>query len=84
MFFSELEKEASEISSYLCSRVKYLVDHHVPSKLQKRMMSFLQLCIKDDMPDMVRKGRFLIEYVAMNATAMRKILKKYDKVSCGS
>jgi Ni,Fe-hydrogenase I large subunit len=29
---------------------------------------------------MAEEGRMLIEYVTMNAIAIRKILKKYDKV----
>lgn len=30
---------------------------------------------------MVQEGRMLLNYVTMNAIAIRKILKKYDKVS---
>lgn len=29
---------------------------------------------------MVQEGRMLIQYVAMNALAIQKILKKYDRV----
>lgn len=41
----------------------------------------LRQCFKNDKELMVQQSRMLVEYVAMNAIAMRKILKKYDKVN---
>ncbi|ONK63663.1 uncharacterized protein A4U43_C07F17600 [Asparagus officinalis] len=35
---------------------------------------------RDDQQVMVQEGRLLLDYVTMNAIAIQKILKKYDKV----
>uniref|UniRef100_A0A453LPJ5 RING-type domain-containing protein n=1 Tax=Aegilops tauschii subsp. strangulata TaxID=200361 RepID=A0A453LPJ5_AEGTS len=39
----------------------------------------LKKCFIDDQQIMVQEGRLLVNYVTMNAIAIRKILKKYDK-----
>ncbi|XP_068635629.1 probable E3 ubiquitin-protein ligase BAH1-like isoform X1 [Aristolochia californica] len=78
-FFSELMKEASEIAGCFRTRVRNLLQLHVSSGL-RRYMWYLQHCFKDDQQAMMQKGRILMEYISMNAIAIRKILKKYDKV----
>ena len=80
MFFTELNKEASEIAGCFGSRVQRLLHLHVPSGLQRCIWRFRQ-CFIDDQQIMVQEGRMLLNYVTMNAIAIRKILKKYDKVS---
>ena len=80
MFFTELNKEASEIAGCFRSRVQRLLHLHVPSGLQSCIWRFRQ-CFVDDQQIMVQEGRMLLNYVTMNAIATRKILKKYDKVS---
>lgn len=40
----------------------------------------LRKCFRNDQQSMVEEGKMLIEYATMNAIAIRKILKKYDKV----
>lgn len=80
MFFSELMKEASEIAGFFSSRVRHLLHLHIATGMQ-RYMTCLHRCFKDDHQAMVQEGQMLIEYVTMNAIALRKILKKYDKVS---
>lgn len=80
MFFTELNKEASEIAGCFRSRVQRLLHLHVPSGLQRCIWRFRQ-CFIDDQQIMVQEGRMLLNYVTMNAIAIRKILKKYDKVS---
>lgn len=42
----------------------------------------LRHCFADDQQVMIQEGRMLLDYVTMNAIAISKILKKYDKVSC--
>lgn len=78
-FFSELMKEASDIVGYFSSRVKHLLHLHVARGLQRYVLRLRQ-CFKNDRQALAQEGRILIEYIAMNAIAMRKILKKYDKV----
>ncbi|XP_062211947.1 probable E3 ubiquitin-protein ligase BAH1-like 1 [Phragmites australis] len=79
MFFTELTKEASEIAGCFSSRVKRLLHIHVHSGLQRYIWRVRQ-CFIDDQQIMVQEGRLLLNYVTMNAIAIRKILKKYDKI----
>ncbi|KAK6944166.1 Zinc finger, RING-type, eukaryotic [Dillenia turbinata] len=78
-FFSELMKKAPEIVGFFSSRARHLLHIHVASGLQK-YLSCISSCFKNDQQIMVQEGRMLMEYVIMNAIAIRKILKKYDKV----
>ncbi|KAL5545638.1 hypothetical protein UlMin_005325 [Ulmus minor] len=78
-FFSELMKEASEIAGCFSSRVRHLLHLHIASGMQKYLQQFVH-CFKNDEQAMVEEGRVLIEYATMNAIAIRKILKKYDKI----
>ncbi|XP_059669851.1 probable E3 ubiquitin-protein ligase BAH1-like [Cornus florida] len=79
MFFSELMKEASDIAGCFSSRVRHLLHLHVASGMQRYLLRLRQ-CFANDQQAMVQEGQMLIEYVMMNAIAIRKILKKYDKV----
>lgn len=78
-FFSELMKEASQIAGCFSSRVRHLLHLHVAAGMQRYVMR-LRHCFKNDQQAMVLEGWMLIEYATMNALAIRKILKKYDKV----
>lgn len=79
MFFSELMKEASDVAGCFSSRARHLLHLHVASGMQRYVLRIRQ-CFKNDQQAMIEEGRVLIEYIAMNAIAIRKILKKYDKV----
>ena len=78
-FFSELMKEASDIAGYFSSKVQHLLHLHIAKGLQRYVLRMRQ-CFKNDREALAQEGRILIEYITMNAIAMRKILKKYDKV----
>ncbi|KAK7396806.1 hypothetical protein VNO78_17965 [Psophocarpus tetragonolobus] len=78
-FFSELMKEASDVVGYFSSRVKHLLHLHIATGLQRYVLRLRQ-CFKNDRQALSQEGRILIEYISMNAIALRKILKKYDKV----
>ncbi|GMY14375.1 probable E3 ubiquitin-protein ligase BAH1-like isoform X1 [Fagus crenata] len=78
-FFSELMKEASQIAGCFSSRVRHLLHLHVATGMQRYVMR-LRHCFKNDQQAMVLEGWMLIEYATMNALAIRKILKKYDKI----
>ncbi|KAL6138251.1 hypothetical protein ACLB2K_063534 [Fragaria x ananassa] len=88
--FTELMKEASDIAVCFNLRARHLLHLHVSSGIQRYLLRFRQ-CFKYDQQAMVEEGRMLIEYATMNAVAIRKILKKYDKetvfnpyaLSCG-
>ncbi|XP_043707769.1 probable E3 ubiquitin-protein ligase BAH1-like 1 [Telopea speciosissima] len=79
MFFSELMKEASEISGFFSSRVRRLLHLDLSRGLQKYVLQ-LSHCFRNDQHHMDQEVRMLINYVIMNAIAIQKILKKYDKV----
>lgn len=78
-FFTELMKEASDIAICFNLRARHLLHLHVATGIQRYLLQFRQ-CFKNDQQAMVEEGRMLIEYATMNAVAIRKILKKYDKV----
>ncbi|KAI3869674.1 hypothetical protein MKX03_011871 [Papaver bracteatum] len=78
-FFSELMKEASEIAGCFSSRVRRLLNLHVSTGMQRYVLR-IRHCFTNDQQIMIQQGRMLIDYVTMNAIAIRKILKKYDKV----
>lgn len=78
-FFSELMKEASDIVGCFSARVRHLLHLHISSGMQRYLMQ-LRKCFRNDQQSMVEEGKMLIEYATMNAIAIRKILKKYDKV----
>ncbi|KAK4777118.1 hypothetical protein SAY86_005806 [Trapa natans] len=79
-FFTELVREASDIDGCFRSRVRRLLQLHVAHGMQ-RYVKILRKCFRgDDQQLMLQEGRMLIEYITMNAIAIRKILKKYDKV----
>lgn len=79
MIFCELMKEASEIAGCFNSRVRHLLHLLVATGIHRYIQCF-RPCFKGDQQVLLEEGRMLIEYVTMNAIAIRKILKKYDKV----
>ena len=79
MFFTELMREATDIAGCFSSRVRHILHLHVATGMQRYVLRLRQ-CFKNDQQAMEQEGRMLIEYITMNAIAIRKILKKYDKV----
>ena len=80
-FFDELAKEASEISGCFTSRARRLVHRHDSVSL-RRYACCLQQCFAGKQTMLLQEGKMLLDYVMINAIAVRKILKKYDKVRC--
>ncbi|KAK9122988.1 hypothetical protein Sjap_012590 [Stephania japonica] len=78
-FFSELEKEASEIAERFSTKVRRLLRLHLSTAMQSGMLHLFH-CLSNNQPLKVQQVQMLVEYATMNAIAMRKILKKYDKV----
>ncbi|XP_021282460.1 probable E3 ubiquitin-protein ligase BAH1-like [Herrania umbratica] len=79
MFFTELMREAMDIAGCFSSRVRHLLHLHVATGMQRYVLRLRQ-CFKNDHQALVQEGQMLIEYITMNAIAIGKILKKYDKV----
>lgn len=78
-FFTELMKEATDIAGCFSSRVRQLLQLHIHGGSQ-RYFTFLSYCFVNSQQKTAQECRMLTEYAMMNAVAMRKILKKYDKV----
>lgn len=78
-FFPELKKEASDVAGCFSSRVRRLLRLHMAPGVQQYFIS-LRHCFVDDQQAMARECQMLMQYAVMNTTAMRKILKKYDKI----
>ncbi|KAK1434983.1 hypothetical protein QVD17_00738 [Tagetes erecta] len=70
---------SSKMGDYVSFKVERLVHLHFTSGMPRFLSSLFQ-CFKDDREQVIRNGLSLIQFVVMNAIALRKILKKYDKV----
>ncbi|GLJ49860.1 hypothetical protein SUGI_1059470 [Cryptomeria japonica] len=79
IFFYELSKEISAIVGCFSSRARRLLHLHLASGFQRYLWR-IKHRFADDHLAMIQEGRNLVSYVAMNALAVRKILKKYDKI----
>lgn len=78
-FFTELEKETMEIVRCFRRKTRQLIYQHCSSGLQGYLRS-MQSCFKSNKPVSVQEGMMLTDYITANAIAIRKLLKKYDKV----
>ncbi|KAF5819501.1 putative transcription factor C2H2 family [Helianthus annuus] len=77
--FDELTLAASKMADHMSLSVEQLVRLHFTSGLSRLLWCLFQ-CFADDQEQLLNKGLKLIQFAVMNAIALRKILKKYDKV----
>ncbi|KAG0589557.1 hypothetical protein M758_1G027700 [Ceratodon purpureus] len=75
-FFGELIEELSEVVGTFNTRAEQLVKLHMATGLRKYFLGRK----RNHREAMIQEGQVLINYASMNAIAVRKILKKYDKV----
>ena len=78
-FFPFLLKEMSAIVGCFNQRAQKLLQLHLASGFRKRLLWFKGKRDSDH-TFLVQEGKELVNYALMNAIAVRKILKKYDKV----
>lgn len=78
-FFGELMEELAEVVGCFNTRAQQLLKLHMATGLRKYFLR--RKCKLDGNREaMIQEGQMLVNYASMNALAVRKILKKYDKV----
>ncbi|KAH6813953.1 SPX domain-containing protein [Perilla frutescens var. frutescens] len=78
-FFPSLLEEMSAVVGFFNERAQRLLQLHLASGFSKCIIWFKDK-VKGNHVALTQEGRDLVTYAIINAIAMRKILKKYDKV----
>lgn len=78
-FFPSLLKEMSDVVGCFNQRAQKLLDLHLASGVKKYLIWFRGKLQRSHVA-LIQEGNDLVTYALINATAIRKILKKYDKV----
>ncbi|CAA0832025.1 E3 ubiquitin-protein ligase BAH1 [Striga hermonthica] len=78
-FFPSLLEEMSVVVGFFNQRVQRLLDFHLSSCFSKFIIR-LKDKLRGNHIAPIQEGRDLVTYAIFNAMAMRKILKKYDKI----
>lgn len=78
-FFPSLLEEMSAVVGCFNRRAQKLLELHLASGIHKYIMWFRGKSSQDH-GAMIQEGKDLVSYALINSIAMRKILKKYDKV----
>ncbi|KAH0637061.1 hypothetical protein KY289_036976 [Solanum tuberosum] len=78
-FFPSLLKEMSEVVGSFNKRAQKLLELHLSSGFRKYLI-LLKEKIQGNHIALVQEGKDLVTYAIINAIAVRKILKKYDKI----
>ncbi|CAK9179570.1 unnamed protein product [Ilex paraguariensis] len=78
-FFPSLLKEMSAVVGSFNERAQKLLDLHLASGFRKYFIWF-KVKLQGNHPALIQEGKDLVTYALINAIAMRKILKKYDKI----
>lgn len=76
-FFPSLLKEMSDVVGCFNERAQKLLDLHLATGFKKY---YIWCKGKQDHVSLIQEGQDLVTYAMINAIAVRKILKKYDKI----
>lgn len=80
-FFPELLREMEDVVGWFNENAQKLLELHLASGFKKCFAWFKGNNRKRDHLGLIQEGKDLVNYALINAVAIRKILKKYDKVS---
>ncbi|TKY52527.1 E3 ubiquitin-protein ligase BAH1 [Spatholobus suberectus] len=78
-FFPSLLNEMSDIVGCFNQRAQELLDQHLASGFRKYFL-MLKGKLQGNHTALIEEGKDLVIYALINAIAIRKILKKYDKI----
>lgn len=78
-FFPSLLKEMSEVVGFFNEHAQRLLELHLSSGFRKCFI-WIKEKLRGNHVALVQEGKDLVNYALINAVAMRKILKKYDKI----
>ncbi|KAM7495862.1 hypothetical protein LguiA_020276 [Lonicera macranthoides] len=78
-FFPSLLNEMSAVVGSFNQRAQKLLELHLASGFHKYLIWFKEKLQKNHVA-LIQEGKDLVSYAIINAVAMRKILKKYDKI----
>ncbi|MCL7045857.1 hypothetical protein MKW94_020457 [Papaver nudicaule] len=79
-FFPSLHNEMSAIVGCFNRRAQKLLQVHLSSGFKKYFTWIKRKLVKGNHVAMIEEGKELVTYAMINAIAIRKILKKYDKI----
>ncbi|RAL43545.1 unnamed protein product [Cuscuta campestris] len=79
-FFPSLVNEMSAVVWCFNERAQKLLDWHLASSFNKCFIWFKGRVHHTNHGALIQEGKDLVTYAIINAIAMRKILKKYDKI----
>ncbi|XP_038974060.1 probable E3 ubiquitin-protein ligase BAH1-like 1 isoform X2 [Phoenix dactylifera] len=78
-FFPSLLEEMSEVVGCFNQRAQQLLELHLASGFRKFVI-WLGSKVSSNHEALIQEGKDLVSYAIINSIAMRKILKKYDKI----
>lgn len=80
-FFPELQKEMEDVVGWFNENAQKLLELHLASRFKKCLDWFKgNNNRKRSHLGLIQQGKDLVSYALINSVAIRKILKKYDKV----
>ncbi|KAJ6680169.1 E3 UBIQUITIN-PROTEIN LIGASE BAH1 [Salix purpurea] len=79
-FFPSLVKEMSAVVGCFNKRAQKLLELHLPPGFRKYFTWLKGRLLQKDHVGLIQEGKDLVTYATINAIAVRKILKKYDKI----
>ncbi|KAF8111547.1 hypothetical protein N665_0074s0077 [Sinapis alba] len=79
-FFPELLKEMEDVVGWFNENAQKLLELHLASSFKKCLAWFRGNTRKTSHLGLIQEGKDLVNYALINAVAIRKILKKYDKI----
>ncbi|XP_010556741.1 PREDICTED: E3 ubiquitin-protein ligase BAH1 isoform X2 [Tarenaya hassleriana] len=79
-FFPELLREMEKVVGWFNENARKLLELHLASGFRKYLIWFKGDHRQRNHMALIQEGKDLVSYALINAVAIRKILKKYDKI----